>query len=133
MLKKYLRTRGGPPTAGNHQVQRENVQDVQEIEDNNKKEYMEEYSYVFRDAAAAGILDLSNKRYLSIIFIHHILIHIISRLDPLVEILSWACKSSYFSLEKRILQLNLSRNLLYQLPVAIGNLSFLHVSQSFQV
>ncbi|GMF12144.1 unnamed protein product [Phytophthora lilii] len=109
-LKKYLRTRGGPPKGVD--VMEEEVDEFtirqREMEQDEPmaEEPPLEDEYLFRDAAASGDLQLVDMK-----------------LHQLPDQLRAAGK---YRFSETLLQLNLSKNWLQELPAAIGELTSLH-------
>lgn len=109
-LKKYLRTRGSPPRGVD--TMEEDVDEFtirQKVMDQDEpmaeKEPYFEHEYLFRDAAVSGDLQL-----------------IAMKLCKIPDQLFAAGK---YRFEKTLLQLNLSKNWLVELPAAIGKLESL--------
>ncbi|KAI9921463.1 hypothetical protein PsorP6_000305 [Peronosclerospora sorghi] len=109
-LKKYLRTRGRPPVgvdAMEEEVDelvirhREIMQDESMPEESPLKD-----EYLFRDATASGSLQLVDMKF-----------------EQLPEQL---CTSGKYNFEETLLQLNLSKNWLQDLPAAIGDMRSLN-------
>ncbi|GMF22144.1 unnamed protein product [Phytophthora fragariaefolia] len=109
-LKKYLRTRGGPPEgvdAMEEEVDEFTIrQREKELDEPMAEEPPQEDEYLFRNAAASGNLQLVDMKF-----------------HQLPDRLGAAGK---YRFGETLLQLDLSKNHLLELPAAIGELTSLH-------
>ncbi|KAG6612500.1 Leucine-rich repeat-containing protein 40 [Phytophthora cinnamomi] len=109
-LKKYLRTRGGPPEGVDAMEEEVDEFAIRQKEMEQDEPMAEEPpledEYLFRDAAASGSLQLVDMKF-----------H---------QLPGQLCAAGKYRFGETLLQLNLSKNHLVELPAAIGELTSLH-------